>query len=485
MTNSAYSLRFVLCGFLLLACNILGGSASEVSLEMSLAALALICLLIDVWFGPARRVWLSPALLICLVVVIPVAQLVPLPEQIWSELPQGHFVQALPDGAARSVAWPSLSVAPDRTLYSLIAAFPALVMFWLACDLSLQEQMRLANVQLISILAMALLGIVQATTGVASGVYKNSHLGVATGLFASRNNFADSLIIGVAMIFGLRSEWSKYFGRNVGKTLISGAFLLVIGACISSASRTGTALVLGTAFVSCLFSVRSERRGLVMIGSASSVVIGWLMVALIPPSGFLKVLLERFGGEEEARWDIWRTCFRIIDATMPWGVGIGNFRVTFSKFEAINSIIPAYVNAAHNEYLQLLIEAGFLGAVAAFAIAAFIAWRSVISLRTPLVPFATTALTAILIHGLDDYPFRVISGNVSIAYLCAIIIGARYAPKSAFRRMSSTSVLANTDTAYPLAIAMVVTRNAWTKANKFCEVSCRCQRTAAIPSVAR
>lgn len=448
MTNSAYSLRFVLCGILLLSCNSMGGSASEVNFEMALAALALICLLVDVWFGPARRAWLSPALLICLVVVIPVTQLVPLPEQIWRALPQGHFVQALPDGSARSVAWPSLSVAPDRTLYSLIAALPALVMLWLACDLSANEQVRLVNVQLISVLAMAVLGIVQATTGVASGIYKNSHLGVATGLFASRNNFADALIIGTAMIFAVRSEWSKNLGQNVGNTLVWGAFLLIIGACICSASRTGTTLVLGTAFVSCLISVRAERRGLVVIGIASSVLIGWLMVTLVPPSGFLKVLVERFMGGEEARWEIWRTCFRIIEATMPWGVGLGNFQTAYAKFELLKSITPVYVNAAHNEYLQLLIEAGLPGFIAAFAFFTVLAWKAIIYRRQPLVPFALTALLLILLHALDDYPFRVISGSVSIAFLCSIVFGSRYQAKPVGIYMDSSGNPANCHSEY-------------------------------------
>ena len=63
-------------------------------------------------------------------------------------------------------------------------------------------------------------------------------------------------------------------------------------------------------------------------------------------------------------------------ATSPlFGTGLGSFKWTYPAYESLNPDIPAVY--AHNDYLQLIIEIGFIG----FGL---VLWAFVICLKTAL-----------------------------------------------------------------------------------------------------
>ena len=94
-----------------------------------------------------------------------------------------------------------------------------------------------------------------------------------------------------------------------------------------------------------------------------------------------------------------------------------------------------YVNHAHNDYLELVLELGAAGAVLIvlflgwWAVAATRVWTSTLS--TPFGRAATIATAAILAHSIVDYPLR--TGALMAVFGAAIALMAqrsRSAPES-------------------------------------------------------
>jgi O-antigen ligase len=69
--------------------------------------------------------------------------------------------------------------------------------------------------------------------------------------------------------------------------------------------------------------------------------------------------LVRTGHSEEGRLKVWRDAWPMIGKSMFFGAGLGSFQWAFPAYETLDPDIPAMY--AHNDYLQLLTEAGIVG----------------------------------------------------------------------------------------------------------------------------
>ena len=77
-------------------------------------------------------------------------------------------------------------------------------------------------------------------------------------------------------------------------------------------------------------------------------------------------ILDRFliiGDDSHSRMDIWRDSLPIIK-NHPLGIGLGNYENVFAVYNQ-SFISGKTVTHAHNDYLQLLIETGWIGFLAA------------------------------------------------------------------------------------------------------------------------
>jgi hypothetical protein len=104
-------------------------------------------------------------------------------------------------------------------------------------------------------------------------------------------------------------------------------------------------------------------------------------------------------------------------AYMPLGSGIGTFVPVFQAFERPEyGFGDAYVNRAHNEYLELWLETGIVGLVAMLLLLAWgaVSFVSVWRVGLPdarrrdnlLACAATLAPVLLLAHSMVDYPLR-------------------------------------------------------------------------------
>lgn len=408
---------YIACG-LIAACFILGGSASRPDFEMVLSILGMLCLVASIWFGGGRCPRdLSIGCIIGPIIGLYILQLIPLPSVFSSAL-----IEQAGSYAQENLPWRPITLSPDATLYSLLSLAPALVIMWLTAGLNRDERAMLINAIVMLAAFGAAVGIAQAAGAVPFNLYEFYHPRVAVGLFASRNHFGDLFLLVTPLLFANQARWIERYGLYRAQILLHSLLILYFAAVVASASRASIALFLLLTFVSYLVALRSRLRWRFFVIGVLAALGGWLLLAWLPATGVVKVAADRFQVADEARWEIWENSRRAANALWPSGAGFGNFRAAYEAVEPVSAITPSYINAAHNEYLQLLVEGGLFGLMTAVFIVAFVLVAVLKRRRDALVTFALFGLIGTLAHSGVDYPFRVIGLNALIGFLCALCV---------------------------------------------------------------
>lgn len=434
-----------LAAALLGAALVLGGGGSPapipeliLSLLASLAALAWLTLpgSRNDWQRVPKGAWWIAGLIVSL----PLVQLVPLPPFVWQALP-GREVQrealALID---LDQTWRPLALAPQRTLAALLSLLPPLLLLVMTAALPSAYRMRLVMVTLTVALAALLLGALQLTAGETSPVHLYDETRpVITGFQANRNSTADFLLVAMlAVPLLVRRLVARHMIPNraaIVLGLASGGLALFALGVVLTASRSGMALLPIPLAVS-LWLLRDwlawTRRHLLLALAAvvASAVLGLVLVRSNPT---LMAVAGRFDFTNELRPQLWRDAAFVARKYFPFGVGMGDFTPALIADEQLEAVRPFLPNRAHNDFLELLIEAGIAG-IAVLGACSWIVLRAARrALRDParngagLAWFAISGLAVFALHSMVDYPLR----SMAMACLGAVCAGLLMAPRVA------------------------------------------------------
>ena len=337
----------------------------------------------QVWQNKEGRIWHPPNIFIFTVgvfFVVTLCQILPLPESVLSFLSPFRFkiltqVRSIigdPSGIA------TLSYAPLTSLAWWIFLL-SLFLFFLVFQKNFifdRDLKILIKILLGVAFLEAIYGIIQAlvpSLGVLWVDYIKSYLGDARGTYINRNHFAGfmemMLPLGLAYTLAM-GTWQKKISL---KALIASdrpnfQFFLSIGlivmalALLLSQSRGGIfGGVIG--FISFALLMRSSSGELPRsFWVVISVIVG--MVAFYSLKIGIDPVLERFLriGKETSRIDIWRDSMAIIK-DHPFGIGLAAFKQVFPVYNVSNFSDVRYIYL-HNDYLQLLMETGWIGFLA-------------------------------------------------------------------------------------------------------------------------
>ena len=123
------------------------------------------------------------------------------------------------------------------------------------------------------------------------------------------------------------------------------------------------------------------------------------------------------------------------------GWGLGTFATVYPRYRTF--YVDLLINAAHNDYVQVLTETGALGLLAVLGFLGVVYRRAFRKLHGPgldLTQAATLAgllgVTGILIHSLADFNLQV-PANAATFYVVAAIAAASLPTTSRRRRRSS------------------------------------------------
>jgi O-antigen ligase len=142
-------------------------------------------------------------------------------------------------------------------------------------------------------------------------------------------------------------------------------------------------------------------------------------------------IADRFAPQEhgEIRFEAWPHVLAAADGFLPFGSGLGSFDRVYQSVEPLNLVAVEYLNHAHNEYLELWLETGWVGA-AIFGL--FVVWLAASIVRAwrsggdGLARGAGAAILLLMAASVVDYPLRTEALVVLFAFCCGLL--ARQAP---------------------------------------------------------
>lgn len=372
------SAPFWALAFLLVACFAFGGSArGDVASLVILRPLAALMLGFGLWHlqsgqAKAHRFVLAMAIAI---VALPALQLIPLPPDIWHRLPGRGLVMEIDKVAGIGDIWRPLSLTPAATWNAFYATVMPIAVLVLGIQLDAGERQRLLVLAVFLGGFSALLGLFQ-TLGDPNGplyFYSNTNNGSAVGLFANRNHQALLLAMMLPMLAILARGSGG--GRNAPQLAAIVAGLVLLPLILITGSRSGLVItVLALLAIPLILGRRqresSKRRtflpqvaklGLIATGAALVALTIWLGRDLAWDR------LLAFSSDAESRARILPTLFSMIMDYAPTGSGMGSFERVYQVHEPDALLNPTYMNHAHNDWLEILLNGGVIAALLLFA----------------------------------------------------------------------------------------------------------------------
>lgn len=396
-----------------------------------------------------QLLWLAVA-----VVIVMLAQFLPLPAALWAALPgRADLAQNYAQLGLETPAWLAWSTEPNASAAALRAVLPALALLVLGVQLDDDWRRRLLWLPLLLALLSVPFGLLQVSQGADSELrfYSPTNHHEAVGFFANRNHFAALLYVGMAIGFGYFLGYDRRFvGRGPVRfahalgwmTLIT---LLLLGLLLSR-SRAGVGLALFT------------LGAMSLIGFASMRSVRWTWIA----GALTLVVLLAFGLGYDAisarmesdwladnRWRVSAATFALARDYGWLGSGTGTFPAAYAAFEPIDLLGDKIINHAHNDWFELLVELGwsFVVLVGLFGwwlarrVRALVGadWRAL----PPTTIAAAVGLFALLLHSGVDYPLRTSALLlVWVALLLQLLAPTKVAVESGRRRTRRSGQIA-------------------------------------------
>lgn len=338
----------------------------------------------------------------------------------------------------------SISLAPYATRYFIILLIVNLIFFAAALTfINNQKKMRLMVFTIIIFgSVMAFFGVIQSLTS----DNPNSILGMRENAdafpfatFVNRHHFAAFMNMTIGLTLGLLYGGAT---KKDKRLLLIIALVLMGIALIFTGSRGGILSLFGVVGFVVLINLLQKntdddesdekptafRRSFVLIGGGLALIL--VLFGSVLMLGGDSLLARGIGLSNEADISNGRTHFWFVAAQIflhnpILGAGLDAFGIAFSRYDTWNGNFR--VEQAHNEYLQILADAGIFGflCVAAFIYFLFKQGLRVIgdstdSFRKSAAVGALAGCFGILIHSFFDFPLRTSSNGLFFLMLAAL-----------------------------------------------------------------
>lgn len=414
---------------LLVLAVLIGGGGSRYALSNLLIQIAAIAA-ISFYYRAAWSKWTEwprgLKILAAATIALPLLHLIPLPSGMWQTLPGRGLAAEARDIVAMGDGWFPLTLDRSRTVLAFAALLPPLAVLLLMPKATTGQSL----IRLILALAVAnlVLGgfqiVINANLPYGYPVLERGRL---YGFFANHNTSGLFFVIALCLLTGanLRFGQSKASSAQVELALKAGLAIALVVGVILTQSRSSNALM---ALVLAGWLVTAVRRRWADGGAIKRwyllvpAALVALVIALVWGNNRVRQTIDRFGDLDDQRYSIWSDTLVAIDHFFPVGSGMGSFDEVFQNFESLETLVPAMARRAHNDYLEIGLEAGLFGLA---LVAGWLLWLGVTWWRRRRGPAAqqnnavVLALTSIAAQSCVDYPLR----NEAILCVAAALIG--------------------------------------------------------------
>jgi O-antigen ligase len=389
-----------------------------------------------------------PLIFVATVVSLPLVQLLPLPPSVWTLLPGHNVVSDTYVLLGERLPARPLTLSPTATWLIALAILPPIAIFLGTIALNYEQRRAITLIVIVMGVLSTFLGLLQLAGGTGSELrfYAMTNRTEAVGFFANRNHF--SALLYSAMLFSVlwSSDGTLRLGQQTRRhkidsvdflllTCFGVAFAALLAGQLMARSRAGlmlsiAALLGGIALAACdrrteSFSIGSARF---IVGAAAVTVIFSLQFALYR-------IGDRFSADSvaDARIAIVRHAIAAARTYMPFGSGLGTFVPVYQMFEKPSDIGVAYINHAHNDVLELWLEAGIPGLLLIVVYVVWLARRisavwgdnhpyQIRSFDLNVMRAGSIVLVLLLAHSVIDYPLRTYALAGIAAFCTALLV---------------------------------------------------------------
>ncbi len=260
------------------------------------------------------------------------------------------------------------------------------------------------------------------------GIYEAKYA-VPFGSFVSRHNFAAFMELSLAIPLGMIFSGSV---RPDKRLLYITAIALMGIALLLCGSRGGLVAFLAEIICVLFFAASSLRRSFNVQLALSVILIALVIGGAVFVGGdtsFTRIA-ETAATDDltTGRTHIWQVAVEIIRAYFPLGVGLGAFGVAYTQFDSMSGL--ERVEQAHNDFLQIVTDAGLVGIVlGGFFIYGFAKLGMRIrginnQYRRGVAVGAFAGCLAVLVHSLVDFVLHTTAISVLFIIVLSVLIAS-------------------------------------------------------------
>lgn len=357
------------------------------------------------------------------------------------------FIQVIPFGTLPEMAGitgvpRTISLDPFATQINAIhffsfSLFLAVLLVYLDSAARLR---RLVNVITIFGFIFAFFAILQSflSPNKIYGLY-DTKMGASFGSFVNRHNFAAYIEMTIALPLGLIFAGAV---KKDKRLLYITAIALMGVALLLSKSRGGLVAFLAEIVLLVILtrkSSSSKQFGL-KIALAGLLVVGIIGGAIfVGGESSLTRIAETATSKDVTtdRGHIWRVTLSAISHNMPFGAGLGAFGVAYTPYDDYNGL--ERVEQAHNDYLQVLSDAGIVGLLIGLFFLYTLTRTGIRNTRTKnayrrgVAIGAFSGCFAILVHSIFDFVLHITAISTLFLTLLGLVVasGNKYADDEA------------------------------------------------------
>ena len=361
-------------------------------------------------------------------------QLVPLPPAVLRVVSPGSFSFYNDPLLVPLTAWKPISVSPPDTLRGLafLAGFSLLyvAVFRETAEGPWRRRLLLTVVGTgVAITVVAFLQAVSPEPHRIYGLWRPRWDWAVFGPYVNRNHFAGYLVMAAPLAVGfaleatsrLRGAWERrrrgwlLLGEAEGNAVVrwSAVVMVIVAGLLASQSRGG---VSAFALAAVLLPLASRRRRRTALGVALLVGLGVLWIGV---GGVLSAFETR--GIQASRLDLWRDMLRMVPRFPAFGAGWNAFATAFPWYQTVWK--TEWIGEAHNDYLQVLLDGGLVGAVLVAGLLAVV-FRGALAraARSPLDLGLFGALLGFALHELVDFNGQIPANAATWIALAALAV---------------------------------------------------------------
>lgn len=267
--------------------------------------------------------------------------------------------------------------------------------------------------------------------------FRNRTSTAASGLFANSNHYATFMMLGVLGASALIvTAPHRTDIRDSPRPLDNSPWLLIFFfavAAVGSGSRAGIMLGLFAVPAAVIFGLPWKN---VVKSFGVLLVLPLIAVAYLAayPSSYQAAFRQDLTGAQDLRFSLLPDLVYLLNGYWPTGSGLGSFVPIFAAQENLDNVFVAYINHAHNDWLEWLIETGLVGAIllGSFLLSILIVaaltlfrGRKERGAGNRLVVLGGAMLVTVAIHSAFDYPVRM-PAIAAVMALALVLVAGRW-----------------------------------------------------------